>query len=276
MIAAAAIILTSSSPANATLLFSDNFTVTGTTDAQNLNYNLAGRQSGSVVTGVGGSTVNWLNGAGTTTPDWKVQAGFAGTLDGGNSLTMFWADTAWHGRTTLDHDFSNVQSAISVGFDVQPAGWSGGWGASQFQFGVKGGPTLRSVFICDGNYQLFAPDGVGGDYQVGSGVYSATAVDTAPAHINVVFSNAATGGSPFGAASVLVQSYSNGSSTPFFSATVAGTPLSSGYVSLESWEGAQVEFFDNVSVSSVPEPASMMLLGSGLIGLLAYAWRKRK
>ena len=34
--------------------------------------------------------------------------------------------------------------------------------------------------------------------------------------------------------------------------------------------------YDNVQVSIVPEPSSVALLLSGLVGLLAYAWRKRK
>jgi hypothetical protein len=34
--------------------------------------------------------------------------------------------------------------------------------------------------------------------------------------------------------------------------------------------------FDNFAVTSVPEPSTLMLLVTGLIGLLAYAWRKRK
>lgn len=33
---------------------------------------------------------------------------------------------------------------------------------------------------------------------------------------------------------------------------------------------------DNVQLSAMPEPSSIVLLSVGLIGLLAYAWRKRK
>lgn len=35
-------------------------------------------------------------------------------------------------------------------------------------------------------------------------------------------------------------------------------------------------YFDNVSLTTIPEPGTLVLLASGLVGLLAYAWRKRK
>jgi hypothetical protein len=35
-------------------------------------------------------------------------------------------------------------------------------------------------------------------------------------------------------------------------------------------------YFDNVSISSVPEPSTLVLLGCGLSGILCYAWRKRR
>ncbi|MBN1394179.1 MAG: PEP-CTERM sorting domain-containing protein [Pirellulales bacterium] len=38
----------------------------------------------------------------------------------------------------------------------------------------------------------------------------------------------------------------------------------------------QHQYLDNITVSIVPEPSALALLACGLIGLLAYAWRKRK
>lgn len=35
-------------------------------------------------------------------------------------------------------------------------------------------------------------------------------------------------------------------------------------------------YIDNLTVTTVPEPSTVALLATGLIGLLAYAWRKRK
>ena len=39
--------------------------------------------------------------------------------------------------------------------------------------------------------------------------------------------------------------------------------------------GGSTAFFDNLQLQSIPEPSSMAILASALIGLLAYAWRKR-
>jgi len=40
--------------------------------------------------------------------------------------------------------------------------------------------------------------------------------------------------------------------------------------------GDVTTFFDNVYISQVPEPSSIVVLGMGVIGLLCYAWRKKR
>jgi hypothetical protein len=44
------------------------------------------------------------------------------------------------------------------------------------------------------------------------------------------------------------------------------------YVNDPSGQNAQ---FDNFSLTTTPEPSTIVLLLTGLIGLVVYAWRKR-
>lgn len=70
--------------------------------------------------------------------------------------------------------------------------------------------------------------------------------------------------------------YVNGIATP---GTTDVTPVSNKTVYLGVQPGGVAWFtgsLDQLTVSQVPEPAALTLLGSGLLGLLAYAWRKRK
>jgi hypothetical protein len=51
-------------------------------------------------------------------------------------------------------------------------------------------------------------------------------------------------------------------------------------IELRATSGSSQTLFDNVRLDAVtapiPEPSTLVLLGAGLLGLLAYAWRKRK
>ena len=40
--------------------------------------------------------------------------------------------------------------------------------------------------------------------------------------------------------------------------------------------GNQQFIVDNVRVTETPEPSTMVLLATGLLGLLCYAWRRRR
>ena len=57
-----------------------------------------------------------------------------------------------------------------------------------------------------------------------------------------------------------------------------GESLSIGFFTEAALQSGAAVIVDNVSatVSEVPEPGAIVLLATGLIGLLCYAWRKRK
>lgn len=79
-------------------------------------------------------------------------------------------------------------------------------------------------------------------------------------------------------------SSSYGADTPWTLATASGL-VPDGTVKLNAYAlsenmgiGSKSAYFDaaDLTVTPIPEPTSLLLLGSGLIGLLGFAWRKRK
>jgi hypothetical protein len=64
--------------------------------------------------------------------------------------------------------------------------------------------------------------------------------------------------------------------TQAFTAAKDSYTLSLVSIDHEVLGGGQVLLVDNVSVSAVPEPGTLALAVAGVLGLLAYAWRKRK
>ena len=60
--------------------------------------------------------------------------------------------------------------------------------------------------------------------------------------------------------------------------TYSGLPTGDLYFGMNVYANGDIygNRMDNLSISSVPEPSMLVLLAGGLIGLLAYAWRKRR
>lgn len=92
---------------------------------------------------------------------------------------------------------------------------------------------------------------------------------------------------------ILLRLYPNGGSTIANSFTVGAAQLNTGWATYSTtwtmpascngkWPELEIDIntgtcaIDNVSLSKVPEPCALVMLATGLTGLLAYAWRKRK
>ena len=78
------------------------------------------------------------------------------------------------------------------------------------------------------------------------------------------------------------QAESGLSTTTWTKETFSFTPNTTTTATLEFFETAdptttyQGDMLDKVDVTQTPEPSTLILLGTGLVALLCYAWRKRK
>jgi len=69
------------------------------------------------------------------------------------------------------------------------------------------------------------------------------------------------------------------SNTETITAKLASDTTTYNYVVFHNreYEGADnIAYLDNVVISTIPEPGTIMMGVSGIIGLIAYAWRKRR
>jgi hypothetical protein len=183
-------------------------------------------------------------------------------------LAAFAAVIGWAGWAIAD-------MVPNGGFDTDLSGWSmsdGGWGwydtaatgspdgpAAIFLGGADAwlyqpGDTTPPAFVEGQTYELsfLAAQGNGGsatmevDLITGSGTHSVSITPTGT-----------------------WQQYG-----VVFTATAAdvGHSFQPGFLGV----GGSVMGVDSVRLDAIPEPSTLVLLGAGLAGLLAYAWRKRK
>jgi len=244
---AAGLALAVSASAAPIVLLTDNYTGTGTPDTFNLNFNLAGRQTGTLAPV-------------TYNPSGNVQVGNVGEPhDGGNVLLC-----AFSGNGALNFNFNGVNSAggLRISFDLDPNSHLDAdltqWGAitlgSSFAnrntFVVSGAPHFGILFRANGRLQAF--DGgtlVSPNPEpnwLPDGNYSGQLH-----HFDVVCSD--TDGNPFdGAGNTTIEVFVDGGMTPVYSFTKVGG-YADNHINLQ---GSLIVDFENLSIIQPNPPGS--------------------
>jgi hypothetical protein len=249
---------TAVSPA-ATLLFSDNFDATGSGSPNDQTGN-PGRQGGTL------ATLGYLQAG-------NVQIGNTTTLpaspgsDLGDEFLAAFAGTAY-----INHDFSNQTVPLEITFrglvsSIANTG-ANNWislsigNAAGVPF-VNGANVSSILFRANGDTEVWnhgsnAPGGSG--FAPGFDVWS---------DYKVILSDTAGTGSAFGSGGSRADYYINGS----LLGTLNMTQLNAGEGFI-GFASDRIVGYDNVSITAVPEPSSVILGIGGLAGLVLLRRRK--
>jgi len=197
--------------------------------------------------------------------------------------------------TTGDASWSSVDTGAVIYSDHLYTGYAAAASASTLPFTPESGKvyTLSMDIKPQNYYDMFVgfSDDGSGRYNLGYWLYlnkdagTTTQLVTSPMRgvagtdLGNVLSNSVFTNISFvldtTAAVWKTQMYYGTSSSPAYSYTyTGGNPTINGItIWHDAYSDAQV---DNLTLTATPEPTMAALLVTGLIGLLAYAWRKRR
>ena len=242
------------------------------TGGTSINLDLADRLSGQYASGqyVIGDNL-WVDGTGDAHP---------GNLE----LSVDTSEGAVRGDAFFGHNFNGADSVRGLNIDLrcQPTttgttSWTGlllGSGGPGYDTTINGGLFLafrgspdtsgspNDVFIRENGtnygYGLLGQTNAFHDFHI---------------QLTGVGSN-----NPFdGSSHVEVKIYLDGSTTPGIDYTSSFAYANDYIGMISNTSTGQRGLIDSLSISQMaPEPGTLVLLAMGLIGLLAYAWRKRK
>jgi hypothetical protein len=251
--------LTCAGSASAALIFSDSFSVTGTPNTYDLNYNNSGRQGGSQMTQ-------------TWTPSANVQVG-NNSVFGGDGNYLMVADGAGNARLdglSLSSALVGTNEQLVIQFDADAVGDGDQW--MSFMISPSSGSGLWHPVVGSGDFgMLIRPNGNIQAFNNGAIVGGINDFSLASSGINTItltFSGADGTGSPFAGFGTRVN-ISDGTNS--WNATL-NAGFTAETISFGNYASGGRGYVDNLSIYTVPEPGAAMLGG---LGMLALLWRRR-
>lgn len=255
--------------AQADIIYQETFSTTGTLNGS----------TPSVRTGTYGSS---------STATWIANTKFSKTSSGGgvcyNTMSTKSGYGAWLPLTASAGNIYTVSIDIQMytGYDYGTAGY---WAAVGFAY-KSTTPSTNAGYAFDDYGRAWAIEKAGDTasnfMQLGRG-YSAVS-DTSSSLNYVSYSNTDFGSSGiFHNLKVVLDTsgavwtmacYLDNAATPYNTYTYSTNPGVNYVGFATSCTGSYVDNF-TVSAVAVPEPSTLAILAAGLVGLIAYAWRKR-
>ncbi|MFO1529132.1 MAG: hypothetical protein U1F77_05175 [Kiritimatiellia bacterium] len=254
----AAVLLSVGQPlARADLLLGDDFTVTGTPNSEDANYNVAGRQTGSL------APVSWSEqGQG-----WQIQAGNGGANeillarfaanDGSVPSPAAYLNFDFAPRLNLDN------SVVEIRFDgrtIDNQGDNSNWFSLNLSNSMPGQGfvntgTFGVLFRLSGSIQVFD----GGDNLTPVEPAFTSALGTY-ASFMVRLSDTAGTGSAFNGAGARAEIFANSNLVGTY--VIDNNALTGAYIGVGSYNGLHT--IDNLTITAVPEAgaAGLVLLGA--------------
>lgn len=204
-----------------------------------------------------------------------VGDGAAGGLTGWNEGLWAAPEGAWNPYNPTDGYFpgSSYVSPGQPGYLPNPAeGLQTGYGylksgSWMYMYQDVGDPTINTKYTLT--------------FAVGAGLISATPdwdvmlIDTATQATIYAKMNSGDAGVSLPTAGTFVENMISWTNT---TVTTGGLQVFIAVTGKAGVEGWQEMFIDNIRLTAetVPEPCAISMVGTALVGLLAYAWRKRK